>query len=714
MPDLVTPELLALDVLRLVSYLHLGFAGSLLIILALSLACCGFEAREDRKVRRRGLASRSPAAGVAVVALLCLSAPQQLVAQSDVDVPAVEPTFTKLFGSDTLTIDLFTKIPPKVALSPNGKWIVFPTTSGGAASMTLWISPVEGGEPTQLLEGAYTDHQPVWFPGSDRIVFRSTRPSEDGHRAYLMTVPIDPNRGRATGPPRQVTLENLYQYGFAVSPDGNRIAYVRGSGVDRALTVVPANGGTARTVVEGGIISFPVWDPDGRHIHYLLRRTETGPWAVMRVAADGGAPQTSSQWPVPVLVSPDGRIVCREITATSGQPHVYEVATLDGHHLAQFTLPKTMTVAAFAPDGRSLLAIMQHTAAPLRVVPLNGGPARQLTETRAYDVPWGWTPDGTGIFFQTELNGSEVFMIAPRDGGAMRQVRLPGPRYTRHGPVLSEDGRHVLHAVVEEPTGTPVLKIIDLSNGSEREISRSLWDRYRTFNPARAGQDFLYGERLEGRFEFRAVRPGGPTRLLRSFATEGFPPLIDVRGDRIAFTEYVGDSTAMSLFIASAGRPEARRVLTVNGRLSSRGSSGPSWSPDGEMVALAYAEPDAPDFDVMLVKLTAEGEVLGEPRILDLEPGPMWWWGLTWLPDGSAFVINGFGADRTGGPPGTNVWLVSLDPDTEAIPLTADDPNDTWAFSLSPDGKYLAYSSDVHAGSSVWRVELGDVLTGEK
>ena len=267
----------------------------------------------------------------------------------------------------------------------------------------------------------------------------------------------------------------------------------------------------------------------------------------------------------------------------------------------------------------------------------------------------------------------------------------------------------MLHAAVDEEGGAPVLKIIDLTDGSEREISRSLWDRYPTFNPTRAGDSFLYGERLEGRFEFRAVRSDGPSRLLRSFTTDEFPPLIGVHGDRVAYTNYVGDSSSMALFIAQAGKQDAKQVLTIKDHISPRGSNGPVWSPDGHTIALSLV---GDDNDVMLVTVTEAGDIVGEPRILDLEPGPNWWWGLTWLPDGSGFVINGFGADQ--GPSGTNVWLVSLDPGTDAVPLTADDPNDTWAFSLSPDGKYIAYSSDVYAGSSIWRVELGDALTGGK
>jgi Tol biopolymer transport system component len=712
MTDLVSPEFLALDLLRLVSYLNLGFAATTLLILIIPLVCCALEQQQDRKARPRRPASRSQVVSVATIALLCSFASPELLAQSEPEVPTVEPTFTKLFGSDTLTIDPVTNIPPKASLSPNGKWIVF--ASGGADPMTLWIAPAEGGEPFRLFESNYMDHQPVWFPESDRIVFRSTRPSSPGLQgAFLMTVPIDTQTGRPTGPPRQISLERILQYGFTVSPDGKHVAYVGGWNVDRALRIIPSTGGTTRTVAEHRRIFFPVWAPDGRHVYYVARHTDTGFYEIMRVSVDGGTPEALSTSAAGPLISPDAQHLCREISDAQGRPRVYEIATIHGTTVARFTLPKSMKVTSFAADGRSLLAVMDHAAAPLRVLSLNGGPVRQLTETRAYDVPLAWTPDASEIFFETELNGSQVFMLAPRDGGAMRQVRLPSPIAKGHGPVLSADGRHVMLATVDEKTGSPVLQVIDLDDGGVREISRQpLWDRYRTFNPSRVGALFLYAERFEDRFEFRAVHPDMESILLRSFPADEFPPLIDVHDKRIAFTKPSGDST--SLFVAWAGKTDAKRVLTVEGRLSSRGSAAPSWSPDGSLLALAYSAPDAGDTDVLLVELTSAAEMVGEPRTLSLEPGPLWWWNLTWLPDGSGFVINGFGADRAGGPRGTNIWLVSLDPGTEAVPLTADDPNDTWAFSLSPDGRYLAYSSDVHAGSSVWRVELGDVLTGEK
>ncbi|MFC1639662.1 TolB family protein [Gemmatimonadota bacterium] len=646
---------------------------------------------------------------ILAAAVLLIGGPLGLRAQAQQEVPTLEPTYTRIFGSDTLTIDPVTNIDPKVALSPNEKWIVFTSTVGMADEMSLWVAPVEGGEPARLLErGDYSDHQPVWFPNSDRIAFRSNRPSTDELRgAFVMTVPIAPEIGQRVAPERRVTLERILQYGFSVSPDGRSIAYVGGWNVDRALRIIPATGGTARTVAEHRRIFAPVWSPDGEHLYYIVRRTDTGPFEITRVAVVGGTPEVlSSVPPSAVFISPDVRHLCRHVSGTDRQPRVYEISTVEGQVRARFELPKTMTVTGYTPDGQALLAVMDHTVAPLRVLSLNGGPSRQLTESHAYDVTLGWTSDGEKIFFSTELNGSDVFMLAPRDGGAMQQVPLPGRMFGRHNPVLSSDGAFVLHTAADEATGAAVLKIVDLSSGEAREISSSLWDRYPTFNPVRAGDNFLYGEQHADRFEFRSVRPDGRSVLLRSFPADEFPPLIGVHGERVAFTRESGDST--SLYIAMAGQVEARRVLTVEGMLSARGSAGPAWSPDGRQMALAYSRPTTRDNDIMLVEVTSSGEMVGAPRILNLEPGPAWWWDVEWLPDASAFVITGFGGDHS--PPGTNVWLVSLETGSKPVMLTGDDPGNIWSSSLSPDGRYLAYSGEELNGSSVWRVELGDVL----
>jgi len=110
--------------------------------------------------------------------------------------------------------------------------------------------------------------------------------------------------------------------------------------------------------------------------------------------------------------------------------------------------------------------------------------------------------------------------------------------------------------------------------------------------------------------------------------------------------------------------------------------------------------------DVSVVEFDASGSIVSEPRVFSPEPGPRWWFSTQWLPDESGFLVLGMGAD---GLMDTDVWLISLDPHVAPVALTADDPQSVWNFRLSPDGKYVAYSSEMPLGGSIWMVDLGEI-----
>jgi hypothetical protein len=74
------------------------------------------------------------------------------------------------------------------------------------------------------------------------------------------------------------------------------------------------------------------------------------------------------------------------------------------------------------------------------------------------------------------------------------------------------------------------------------------------------------------------------------------------------------------------------------------------------------------------------------------------WWNLRWLPDSRGILATGMDG---------NVWLIPVDPDASPVCLTRDDPNVSWNFVVSPDGRHIAYHVVVPRGSSIWRVDLG-------
>lgn len=627
------------------------------------------------------------------------------------DVVMIEPHYTRIFGSDTMQVGWG-------VLSPDSKWVVFTYAKGADAwsNSNLWVVSSDGGEPMQLTSGRYADISPVWHPGSDRIAFVSDRPSDPAmgsSGSYVMTLPFDPSAGRATGPPRQVSLEPA-RSGLAVSPDGRWIAYATARDPDaQNIRVLPATGGTARTVAEySGRLFTARWSPDGRELYFTYVPYGVRERTIAKVPVDGGVPEEIGKLPELLLsdFSQDGRYLIRPLQTGPATSPEYEIASRDGTLLARVQLGKNMSYVSFTPDGRGLIAVRSDVVAPLRVLPVAGGPSRQVNTATGYDLPWGWTADSREVLFRTQLNGSEVLLAASVESGVAREFPLPeGAEQV----VLGRDGRHLLYGLPEPERKPYRLMIYDMVSGATRELTGSFPDRAARQGPRlgieltgaggytlRDGNDFLYFEERGDRLEVRATPPDGPSRLLRAFRLEETVSPLAVHGDRIAFVRESADR--FTLFIALAGEGEPRAVLHLE---AGRQMGSPFWSHDGRWIAMWHGEPEGTQMQLLLVPIGETGELAGEPVVRDA--GARWWWYPRWLPDDSGVILVGLTADTRG-----DVWLVPLNPDDPPVPLTRDDPGYISWYELSPDGKYIAYASEIPRGSSIWRVDLDDVLQG--
>jgi Tol biopolymer transport system component len=345
------------------------------------------------------------------------------------------------------------------------------------------------------------------------------------------------------------------------------------------------------------------------------------------------------------------------------------------------------------------LATTSDGAAPLKVVPINGGSTLQLTEGHMNTRPLGWTADGSEVVFGTQLDGTLVVMSAPVTGGAMEELYRGPVREIAKDPVVL-GGRHMLFGRKDGPEGAVVLSLLDLQTGSEREVSRTLWSDYTFYNTSRTLDGrFLYAERKEGRFEFMALDPEGDPELLRAFPDTVFPPILGVHGDRIAYWAETGDSSR--LYLARAGEEEARTVLTFPGRIGQRALNAPSWSPDGRFLVSGYDGPGTAWEDALVVEIDASGEVVGNPWVIEGLPSN--WFRLRWMPDSQGFLILDNGHD---------VWLTSIRGDEPPVNVTQEGVGEIWFYQLSPDGRYVAVSPEVTLGTSLWRVDLEGALAG--
>jgi Tol biopolymer transport system component len=370
-----------------------------------------------------------------------------------------------------------------------------------------------------------------------------------------------------------------------------------------------------------------------------------------------------------------------------------------------FGLPDPLDLMGFGEGPGQLLAARVDLANPLRVLPVAGGPVRRLNEAWGYDLPLGWSPDGQEVFFATQLNGQPIYMLAPLDGSAMRQVPLPDP-YVEGWPILSGDGEHILFRTYEQEESERSVWVYDIPEDRARKLDEGppppgysfshqwgITGRGGTF--MRDEAVFLYGITRNGRHELLAADPEGAPSLLWRFPDEGSPPFVAVHGTRVAFVRNEGEEA--SLFLARAGEDRARLLLTRPGQMGERGGEGlPKWSPDGRRLAVPYTPPGPASDGVLVVEVSEAGEVVGEPLMIEGA------WLEQWMPDGEHFLGGFSGA----GTRWTTVWLHSLDSEVPPVPVTADFRENIWYYILSPDGRHIAIESEIPRGSSIWGVDL--------
>jgi Tol biopolymer transport system component len=614
--------------------------------------------------------------------------------------PVIQPKLTRIIGSDTLGIS-------QAALSPNARWVVF------RSGYYLWVISSDGGEPRRLVEerGA---QEPVWFPAGDRLAYRS------GANSAIMTVPFDDRLGQASGRPQRITLDPVLR-GFRISPDGHSFAHTMwAEGGGLCVRVVPANGGTARTVGEpANRIFLRDWSSDGRYIYYLARTEEAPQEGVnMRAPVAGGAPETVREPPAGPSAPKTPYSILR-VSDSPAEAVPFEMRTYDGTPVARIALPEQTETEPYgrtSTDGRRLLVVVSGGVWTTRLVPVAGGTPRALGEARANEWPLGWSPDGTEVLFGTAVDGRLAIMSAPVPGGAAREVgpmpdRGPPIRQQWRNPItFTPDGRYLSYSRPNAEGADRTFVVRPVAGGDERVVTSSLFEHPGHGLDGRGGtsgideSDFLYLERRGDQVELRATPPAGPARLIRSFTLDEAGGPKSVFGSRVAF---IGewDGSAVPIMVADGPNGAPKEIAAIPGVTA---FDDVVWSPDGRWIAAsAYvaAGPDDYTIKILLVGVTPDGEVSSPARLIDT---PIIWaaWALNWLPDGSAVTLTGQSP-----PSGRyDVWLVPIQNGGRPVALTRDDPSSIGYNVLSPDGRYVAYRRWVGGGASLWLADLGDAL----
>jgi dipeptidyl aminopeptidase/acylaminoacyl peptidase len=255
----------------------------------------------------------------------------------------------------------------------------------------------------------------------------------------------------------------------AWSPDGRRLAFLRGGDGPAQIWLLPVGGGEAEAVTDlASGAGAPVWSPDGTRIAFSAPVGGTGedPSVIRRIdyQADGAGLLRGVRKHLFVLDVATGK--SRQVT--EGDWHAGEPAwSPDSTRLA--------FGAATAPDADLVFR------APVHVLDVTDGKARPriagLAEGAAGAVVW--TPRGDALLVVGTTGtptGHAGLQYVPLDGGPVRNlaawldrnVMAGGPGYPGGLPRFTADGRTVLFCARDR--GCTHLYAADLDGGAPRPI----------------------------------------------------------------------------------------------------------------------------------------------------------------------------------------------------------------------------------------------------
>lgn len=317
--------------------------------------------------------------------------------------------------------------------SPDGRSIAFSSNRYG--SYDIFVVPIQGGRPTRLTVDSASEMVCGWTPDGKNILFASTRSTSFPSGSELYTVPVE------GGMSRRITAaegrEGVY------SPNGDRIAYVRGPGTwyrkgyrgssNDDIWISNADGSSNRQVTAfNGQDDSPMWSADGKTLYYVSEM-HGGTANIVRLPLDTAG--NSSVKPQAVTAHKDDS-VRRARISRDGQWIVYEcgadlwvVATKEGAAPRKLAIevntddkvnPEQLKIFTNGATEFSLSADEKFMSFAVhgKLFRMNVGPNAkvvQMTEGASNDHNAAWAPDSSKIIFISDRNGHEDLYLLEAD-----------------------------------------------------------------------------------------------------------------------------------------------------------------------------------------------------------------------------------------------------------------------------------------------------------
>ena len=512
------------------------------------------------------------------------------------------------------------------AISPDGEYVAHVTVD--AEGDSLWVRHVSAPTGVRVAGPAATEYVSVTFAPDGDSIYYVTLDRDKGDTA-LYRVPV-------LGGPSSMVAHDTYPIDF--SPDASQIAYIRMYPDGSRLLLANADGTNERVLATRrqpelfrGFWNAPAWSPDGKTIACQVRlKDERGQYeTVIGVSVEDGSqrPLTSERWSYtgqPMWLADGSGLLVTANESETTPAQVWHISPESGEARRVTHDLNDYYDLSLTADSSRLAAVQKHSVSSIWVAP-EGDPGR--AKQIATEVGWirelSWTPDNR-IIYRSNAGGTAEIWVLNADGSNPKQLTT-GARASR-GLSVSPDGSYIFFA-------------------SERA----------------------------GRFNIWRVDADGSNLKQLTDGDEDFYPHATPDGQWVVFQRGMMEPRLWRVR-ANGGEPV---------QLTKTRASWPHVSPDGELIAYYFLDPDVDKSRWRIGVVSSEG---GPPlKRFDLPPtvAPAGRF-VRWSPDRQsiAFVNNPGGL--------SDVWTQPLD-GSSPRQLTGFKAEQIIAFDWSRDGRSLAF-----------------------
>jgi len=281
----------------------------------------------------------------------------------------------------------------------------------------------------------------------------------------------------------------------AISPDGTQVAYIIGG----ELSVIPANGGTARAIVVEGKLELRdvCWSRDSKQIAFIADLAGDVPAAqVFTATLDAGVPVKRA-----------------ELKGYASAPSF----SRDASKLALLYIEGMPRVAGPLQPMTPLSGVIDDKVYEQRLstIDLTTNSLAQITPADVYIYEYDWTPDGQG-WVATAAHGSgdanwyiaKLYRINAQSG-EMREIYAP--KWQIAEPHISSDGKHVafIEGLMsdEGSTGGDVY-VVSVAGGTARNLTPGIHSSPSSLDWTGPDQ-ITFAQNLDGKSGFASVNASG-------------------------------------------------------------------------------------------------------------------------------------------------------------------------------------------------------------